>query len=119
MRTTRQQVLIETHATRQQAVELLKALQHAHAECEAHLKSEQRSDVVKTVTGRSSVENAIASTRRMIESLDRAVEEARCALSDADQGFLDEIDEPGVSEEAEVRVRIGPASQALPARRYA
>lgn len=92
MRTTRQQVLLETHAARQRAAELLKSLQCAQIECENHLKADQRADVVKSVTGRSSIEAAIASTRRMIETLDRALEDARNTLCDADQDLLDEIE---------------------------
>lgn len=93
MRTTRQQVLLETHAARQRAAELLKSLQSAQAECEGQLKADQRADVVKMVTGQSSIEAAIVSTRRMIETLDRALEEARNSLCDADQDLLDEIDD--------------------------
>jgi len=77
MGTTRQQVLLETYAARQRAAELLKTLERAQAECEGCLKSEQRQDVVKALTGRSSIEQAIAQTRRMVEMLDRALGEAR------------------------------------------
>lgn len=82
--TTRQHVLLETLAARQRAEELLKQLQQAQAECEGHLRAEQRQDAMKQVTGKSSLETAIATTRRMIEMLDRALEEARtAALEDA------------------------------------
>lgn len=93
MRTTRQQVLLETHAARQRAADLLKTLQAAQMECEGQLKADQRADVVKVVTGQSSIEAAIVSTRRMIETLDRALEEARNSLCDADQDLLDEIED--------------------------
>jgi hypothetical protein len=79
MSMTRQSVLLQTHAARQQAVELLKQLQQSLAECEAQLKAEQRVDHLKLVTGKSSLETAIAQTQRMIEALDRALEEARQA----------------------------------------
>jgi predicted AAA+ superfamily ATPase len=77
MVSTRQNILIETHALRQQAVELLAWLEDSHRQVQAQLKSEQREDMVRIVAGRSSLEQSIADTRRMIESLDRALEEAR------------------------------------------
>src|ERR1041384_3848060 len=93
MASVRQQVLIETHSTRVRAGELLKALQAAQAEAEQHMARAERPDVMKAVTGRSAMDNAIASTKRMIEALDRAVEEARKCLSDEDMDVLDEPDE--------------------------
>jgi hypothetical protein len=107
MRTTRQQVLIETHAARQRAIELLKSLQQAQTECEAHLKADQRADVVKAVTGQSSIEAAIASTRRMIETLDRAVEDARNSLVEPDHDVLDEIEPEELA--VQVKAKIGQA----------
>jgi hypothetical protein len=72
-----EQVLQETRQTRARAVELLRTLERAHAECERHVDRVLHPDSMKRVTGRSALENAIASTRRMIDSLDRAVEAAR------------------------------------------
>jgi len=91
--TTRQQVLLETYAARQRAAELLKTLEQARTECEGCLKSENRQDVVKTVTGKSSIESAICQTRRMVEMLDRA-------LAEAGNGSAER--------EAEVLARVGP-----------
>jgi len=82
--TTRQHVLLETLAARQRAEELLKQLHQAQAECEGCLKADQRQDAMKQVTGKSSLETAIATTKRMIEMLDRALEEARSAAADED-----------------------------------
>jgi len=79
MSMTRQNVLIQTHAARQQAADVLKQLEAALAECQSQLKAEQRIDHVKLVTGKSSLETAIAQTQRMLESLDRALDEARKA----------------------------------------
>jgi hypothetical protein len=72
-----EQVLEETRTTRARAVELLQALERANAECERHVDRVLHPDSLKRVTGRSAMDNAIASTRRMIESLDRAIDEAR------------------------------------------
>lgn len=80
---TREQILIESHRTRAQAAEILRGLIAAQAECEATLASEKRADMVKAVTGRSSLEAAIAETRRLLDSLDRAIAEAAREL-DAD-----------------------------------
>jgi hypothetical protein len=99
MATTRQQVLLETLAARQRAAELLKTLEQARCECEQQLRTEQRQDAMKTVTGKSSIESAIAQTKRMVELLDRAMEEARGA------GY-----EGGGGADVEVVARIGGAS---------
>ena len=76
MGTTRQQVLLETLAARQRAGELLKTLEQAQVECEGCLKNEQRQDLVKSLTGKSSIEQAIGQTKRMMEMLDRALADA-------------------------------------------
>lgn len=83
MVSARQKVLIDTHNMRQQASELLRSLESAQAECEQQLAREQREDAMKTVTGRSSLEHAVANTRRMIESLDRAMDEARKTIPES------------------------------------
>lgn len=81
MSSARQQVLVQTLATRQNAERLLTSLLRAQAECDQQLQKEQRSDAMKSVTGSSSLDRAIASTRRMIEQLDRSLEEARKDVS--------------------------------------
>jgi hypothetical protein len=83
MISARQKVLVDTHSMRQQAADLLRALESAQAECEEQLAKEQRVDAMKQVTGRSSLEHAVADTRRMIEALDRAMDEARRSVPDA------------------------------------
>lgn len=52
---------------------VLSSLVRAKAECEHQLVRFNRSDMVKTITGRSSIDKAIASTRRIIENLDRVL----------------------------------------------
>ena len=76
MNSAREQALIETRRTRENAERLLASLQDAHASCEAQLASEKRADLVKHVTGKTSLEQAIDETRRMIEVLKRAEAEA-------------------------------------------
>ncbi len=77
MGTTRQQVVLETLAARQRAAELVKQLEQAQQECNGLLKGDQRQDLVKQVTGKSSIETAMATAKRMVEMLDRALEESQ------------------------------------------
>lgn len=74
---TRQQLLIETHALRQQAAELAAQLEQSQRELTDQLSAEQRQDIMKAVAGRSAIERSLQETRRMIEALDRALEETR------------------------------------------
>ncbi len=73
--TTGDQVLVDVTAARQRAESVLKGLIEAQSECERQLSQENRRDAMKVVTGKSSLENAIATTRRMIESFDRQIQE--------------------------------------------
>jgi hypothetical protein len=76
MQATQSDVLLaEVTATRQRAEVVLKGLIEAQTECEKQLTQENRRDAMKLVTGRSSLENAITTTRRMIESFDRQIQE--------------------------------------------
>ena len=68
-------VLSETNATREKAEVLLQGLIEAKTRTESELSKLRRTDAYKAVTGRSALDNAIASTRRMIESLDRTAED--------------------------------------------
>ena len=104
MGTTRQQVVLETLAARQRAAELLKQLEAAQAECDGCLKSDQRQDMMKTVTGKSSIEAAMASAKRMVEMLDRALEDAQKSVEEA------EPEPEVVVRPVEVLGRIGPLS---------
>jgi hypothetical protein len=61
---------------RDEARSLLESLVSAKAECEAHQARFNRPDMFRAVTGRSALDAAIASTRRMIERLDAALERA-------------------------------------------
>lgn len=66
---------------REQAEALLRGLFEARRECEAQLNGSNRVDAIKQVTGCSSIDNAIAETKRIIAALDRALEEARRQLA--------------------------------------
>lgn len=70
-------LLAETTSARERAKALLEGLIAAQAASEANLAKIARPDCLKMVTGRSAIENAIASTRRMIETLERTIEAIR------------------------------------------
>lgn len=54
---------------------LLACLTEARDECESQLTRLQKSDAVREVTGTSSIDQRIAHTKRMVESLRRMVQE--------------------------------------------
>ncbi len=78
------QTLADLLAMRQNAERILDSLLRARAECDQCLQKEQRADPMRSVTGASSLDKAVANTRRMIETLNRAVEEAAKDAAAAD-----------------------------------
>jgi len=78
------EVLRDSVQARRQAEELLRGLLEAKSQTETYLTEIGREDPVKKLTGKSAIENAIASTKRMIETLDRAVDQVRRELSEED-----------------------------------
>ena len=86
---TSQRLLVETTAAKERAEALLEGLLHAKATTERIAEEQNRSDAFKQVTGKSAMDNAIASTRRMIDSLDRAIEQMRRKLSAEDLAAID------------------------------
>ncbi len=80
----RTEVLRDSVEARRRAEELLRGLLEAKTQTETYLSEAGRDDPVKTLTGKSAIDNAISSTRRMIETLDRAVEQVRRELSEDD-----------------------------------
>ena len=67
-----QRILRETAAARERALQLLESLKEAKARSEENLAELGHTDAIKRVTGRSAMENAIASAQRMVDALDRA-----------------------------------------------
>jgi hypothetical protein len=86
----RQQILLETTATRDRAETLLRSLLDCKAQSERNLADLRQPDVFKSVTGRSALDNAIASTQRMVEALNRVIAQAKRDLTDEDMAVLDE-----------------------------
>lgn len=74
---TRQEFLAATVAAKARAESVLRELQAASAECESQLQKQSRTDPIRLVTGRSSLDAAIANTKRMIETFERAIQDAR------------------------------------------
>jgi hypothetical protein len=90
----RQQILLETTATRDQAENLLRTLLDCKSQSERNLADLKQTDAFKSVTGRSALDNAIASTQRMVEALNRVIQQTRKTLSDEDLAAMDEAPPP-------------------------
>ena len=86
----RQQILLETTTTRDRAEALLRTLVDYKSQSERNLAEIKQPDVFKSVTGRSALDNAIASTQRMVEALNRVIAQTNKDLTDEDMAVLDE-----------------------------
>lgn len=71
---TTTRLLAETTCALEKARRLLDSLQDAKVETERHLSRLRRPDAFASVSGRSAIDNAILSTQRLIESLERAAD---------------------------------------------
>lgn len=91
--TAPESILSRTAIARRQAEHLLRGLVEAKALSERRQADLRQTDPLKQVTGCSSIENAIKSTRRMIETLDRSMAQVREDL---------------VAEDAELALELGP-----------
>lgn len=77
----RQRVLAETIAAREKAEALLRALMEARSASEKRLSELNLSDQLKKVTGKSAMDNAVASAQRTVDMLTRALEDFKKELS--------------------------------------
>ena len=77
-------ILIDLSHQRDKADGLLKELQEARARAEKLLEETHRRDTYKEVTGASSLDNAIVSTRNMVDTLDRQIQELRVVMRPED-----------------------------------
>jgi len=89
----RAKILTETADARADAERLLAGLIDARSKSEMRLSELSRSDILKSLTGKSALDNAIGSTERMIESLDRVLRELREKLTPEEIALLEEIGE--------------------------
>jgi len=93
----KQRILVETVGRRDEAEALLRALVDAKASSEKNLAEIRQSDFMKKVTGKSSMDNAIASTQRLIESFNRVIGDLKANLSDEDLALLGGLEGPAPS----------------------
>lgn len=63
----------EAAGIRARATVLLECLERARAECEANLARLKQPDALKSVTGKSAIENAIAATRESMDRINRVL----------------------------------------------
>jgi|CXWL01.1.fsa_nt_gi hypothetical protein len=73
--TETQKLIKETIDVRDKAEGLLRSLLEAKKQSDAFLESNGQRDKLQSVTGKSSIENAIVETRRMIDTLNRHMEQ--------------------------------------------
>lgn len=92
----KQRMIEDTMKRRDDAVALLRSLLDAKSVSEKNLAQLQQPDLIKQVTGRSSMDNAIASTRRLIDSFNRVLDDLRRNLSEEDLRLIGPI-EPALS----------------------
>jgi hypothetical protein len=94
--TKQETLVIETDETRDRAQALLTELLREKELAETSLAEESRRDPMSVVTGRSSLDNAIERTRRMISLLEHANAALRGDVSQAltpeERTLLSEID---------------------------
>lgn len=88
--TERQRILLETATVRDRAEALLKGLLETRKTFERHTPVTSKPDALKKVTGRSSIDNAVASTQRMVEALNRTLGALRHELNDEDLALIED-----------------------------
>ncbi|USN99021.1 MAG: hypothetical protein H6810_12870 [Phycisphaeraceae bacterium] len=97
-------VFSETRARRDEARALLRALMDAKAHTERRNGELRQADFLRDITGRTAMDKAIESTRRLIDSFNRILDDLRRDLTDDDLALLAEIEhehaelplEPGI-----------------------
>lgn len=82
MTPAQQKMVLEWTVARDDAEGLLRSLLDAKQESEKRLSALHQSDPFKRATGRSAIDDAIASTQRMIETLNRNVRESKSFVVD-------------------------------------
>jgi len=85
---SKKELLTQTTHRRDEATKLLDCLLDAKKISERNLASIKQDDLLKRVTGNSSMDNAIASTRKLIDSFNRVIDDLRRNLSEEDLTLL-------------------------------
>lgn len=97
MSTAKQKMLIETTQRRDEANILLRTLLDAKKISERNLAAIRQPDLIKKVTGKSSMDNAIESTRKLIDSFNRVLDDLHRNLSEEELAMLGPIESRLVS----------------------
>jgi len=95
--TQKSKMLVETQTQRDRALQLLEALRAAKLRSEQNLAKLNQTDFLKKVTGSSSMDNAIASTQRLIDAFNRVLDQLQDELSDEDLAMLGSLERPAPS----------------------
>ena len=90
--TNQQRMIEETTQHRNEALTLLHSLIDAKSISERNLAEIHQPDLIKQVTGKSSMDTAIASTRRLIDSFNRILDDLRQNLTEEDLQLIGEIE---------------------------
>ncbi|MFK7760115.1 MAG: hypothetical protein AB8C13_09215 [Phycisphaerales bacterium] len=85
---SKQEILSQTISRRDHATKLLSSLLEAKSVSERNLATLNQDDLLKRVTGNSSLDNAVASTRKLIDSFNRVIDDLRRNLSDEELADL-------------------------------
>jgi hypothetical protein len=88
----KQRMIQDTTQRRDEALTLLKSLLDAKSISERNLAKIHQPDLVKQVTGKSSMDNAITSTRRLIDSFNRILDDLRRNLSESDIELIGSVE---------------------------
>ena len=84
-------IISDLSRQREKADGLLKELHEARTRAEKLLTEANRRDTYKEVTGASSLDNAIVSTRKMVETLDRQIQELKVVMRPEDAEAMRQI----------------------------
>lgn len=87
----RQRIVLELVERLGRAEAVLRSLHEAEQEADRQSREFQRADAMKTVTGTSGIERAIAATTRMVDLLKREISDARRAMSASEVRRLDDL----------------------------
>jgi hypothetical protein len=92
--TQKTKMIVETRTQRDRALQLLEALRRAKERSEENLTRLNQTDFLKKVTGASSMDNAIASTQRLIDAFNRVLSQLHNDLDEADLALLGTLEQP-------------------------
>ncbi len=92
LNTAKQRMIQDTTQHRDEAMTLLSSLINAKSISERNLAAIHQPDLLKQVTGKSSMDTAIASTRRLIDSFNRILDDLRRNLTDEDLELIGAIE---------------------------